>query len=133
MPNSRLLESLEKRGFVVLASPKKYLKCLTVIQLKDILKKKGLSLKGLKQDLIIRISDSFSDEELESMGCKKTYHLTELGRQELFDNEYVRCMRTLCKDMSSSTFNVWTINNALDQFNKSGWRDEILKQHCEKS
>lgn len=129
----KALSSLEERGFIRFATSKKVLNGLTIMQLKEILLNNTQKTTGTKTELIERVSESFSDEDLLKLGVKPKYILTDVGQSELIENEYVPYMhnvqnKTLDDDQFGLTFNVWSINKLLGSKDKSNWRDVVDKQ-----
>ncbi|MYL38743.1 SAP domain-containing protein [Halobacillus litoralis] len=63
----RSLEKLFKEGYVTEGSPLYSLEALTVPKLKELLKSKQLKVGGKKADLIARITEKFSEAEVEAI------------------------------------------------------------------
>ena len=123
------LESLEKRGFIRWASKKGSLNGLKVDDLKKILIDAGLPISGKKAELVERIADQIPEERIVIPNYNPKYELTEVGKQELEDNEYVPYMHkhkyTTTEDgRFGETFNVWSINKLLYQ-RKADWRKVV--------
>ncbi len=134
-----VLASLEERGFITLGSVKDAIPGFTIPQLKGILVAHEQATSGKKADLVVRVSQTVTDEELLAAGAQQKYALTELGRQELDENAYVPYMHTNRNKTTEDSrfgilFNVWTINQLLGTGDKSNWRaivgeqEEKLKQ-----
>lgn len=103
------LKSLEDRRFITYASVKDSLKSFTVQQLKDLLSARGYSMAGKKKaDLVECVAIAVPKTDLYAAGLQLKYILTELGEQELKDNEYVPYMHR-----SGGIVDVWTINRML--------------------
>ena len=131
------LKSLEERGFITFAASIKTLNSLTIMQLKDILLTSNQTTTGTKAQLIERVSEIYSDKELLTLGVKPKYVLTDVGRSELIENEYIPYMhsvqnKTTEDSQFGSTFNVWSINKLLGS-DKSNWRDVVNKQQIKMS
>ena len=96
-----VLKTLEERGFIAFAPAKDSIKSFTVSQLKELLATKGQQTTGKKAELIERVTNSFSEEELLAASVPMKYVLTEIGEQELNENAYVPmsliCTATLIK------------------------------------
>lgn len=127
------LKSLENRGYITFSTAKSSLDSLTISQLKDILLSKGLPVAGKKADLVMRVSDATSEEEILDAGIEKKYELTALGKQELSENEYVPYMhkahnKTTEDESFGMTFNVWSINKLLGTGDKSNWKAVVSAQ-----
>lgn len=88
----KLLDFLCSRGFIRTATAKECIENLKLQELKDILKNVNLPVSGKKTDLISRIQESISEQELEAYITDRNYALTESGNQELKQNEYVPYM-----------------------------------------
>lgn len=92
-----------------------------------------MPVSGKKADLIKRVADNISDEDLIDYGVKRKYCLTEQGEKELLENEYVVYMhKTSNKTIETSNykndFNVWTINRILDIEDKENWKEVVNQQ-----
>lgn len=112
------LQSLEERGFIRMCSAKESVPRLTIPQLKEILAKLNLPTSGKKNDLVLRIIDNVSEADLSDYILDRKYTLTELGKTELSENEYVPYMhkcheKTIDIDMFGPIFNVWEVNRRL--------------------
>ena len=131
------LESLFNRGFLQWAPKKQYVKTLTVPQLKQILSDEGLSTSGKKADLVDRIMQSISEENLTLPGYTPKYELTNLGQMELEQNGYIPYMhkhkyKTTEDETFGSTFNVWSINRLFPDGDASNWKSEVGKIEVQK-
>jgi hypothetical protein len=127
------LQTLEERGFIAFASAKDSIKGLTVQKLKDLLVAKGCSATGKKVDLVARVAENISEEELLAAGIQPKYVLTEVGQQELSENAYVPYMhsvynKTTEDDHFGTMFNVWSINKLLGSGDKSNWKAVVEEQ-----
>ncbi len=85
----KVLDSLYERGFICLGSVKECLEKEKVTVLKELLSKKSEKKTGKKAELIDRILGVYANDELEKLFPEKYYALTDLGRLELQENEYV--------------------------------------------
>lgn len=124
------LKSLEKRGFIRLASASESLPSMTVSQLKDILARSNLPTTGKKTDLLDRIRNTLDETDYADAVVDRKYLLTELGKQELNENEYVLYMhrhpRKTTEDATfGPVFNVWEVNKKLGNLDKSNWRSIV--------
>lgn len=128
-----VLKTLANRGFVENSSVRESLSSFTLTQLKELLVAKSQPISGKKADLISRVVDCYSDEELLSNGLELKYKLTEKGQKELEENAYVPYMhksprKTIEGSPFGKPFNVWSINKALGMGNKSNWK-QIVEEH----
>lgn len=128
-----MLKTLSNRGFVENSSVRESLSSFTLTQLKELLVAKSQPISGRKADLILRIVDCYSDEELLSNGLELKYKLTEKGQKELEENAYVTYMhksprKTIEGSPFGKPFNVWSINKALGMDDKSNWK-QIVEEH----
>ena len=112
------LKELEAKGFIKYASPSELLESLKVTDLKKILSELNFSVTGKKAELINRIKENVSDEKLKDYITAKKYTVTEMGRKEVADNEYVVYLHSH-KDADIS---VWDVNMNADI---KHWRDYI--------
>mgnify|MGYP000900637779 CR=1 FL=1 len=130
------LKSLEERNYIKIGKAGESLKGLTVVSLKEILKRNDLPVSGKKANLIKRVAENISEEELIKSGVKRKYCLTDLGKDELKENEYVPYMhknrsQTVETDNYKNDFNVWSINQILDIENKDNWKEIVNKRENE--
>ncbi|MCI7528357.1 MAG: SAP domain-containing protein [Oscillospiraceae bacterium] len=128
-----VLKTLSNRGFVEKSSVRESLSSFTLTQLKKLLVAKNQPISGRKADLIFRIVDCYSDDELLSNGLELKYKLTEKGQKELEENAYVPYVhksprKTIEGSPFGKPFNVWSINKALGMGNKSNWK-QIIEEY----
>lgn len=83
----KTLKNLLSNGFLRKSSIQEELECLTIPDLKRILKLKSLKVSGKKSVLLERIFDNFKTKELKPYSSSSFYVLTELGKQELNKNK----------------------------------------------
>lgn len=120
-----MLQSLETRGFLCVGAAKDSLAGLKVDQLKEILRKHGLHVSGKKAELVARIQENVSEEDLVSDGVAYKYALTEMGKQELEENAYVPYMHKNSLTAGETGYNVWAVNKLLGTGDKSDWKEKI--------
>ncbi len=84
-----VLDSLYERGFICRGDASSALKRLLVADLKPMLAQKGAKATGKKDELIMRILETYTSEELDVTVSDRYYALTEMGERELSENEYV--------------------------------------------
>lgn len=117
----QILNMLLDRGFVRIATAKESIEILKVPELKQILEEAGITPKGKKSDLIQKICECVSEEDL----CRKIpirkYVLTELGNEEIKENEYV----TYFGKSTKYGLNVWDMNRMIQDYPKNLFRDRI--------
>ena len=78
-----------KDSFVSIASPLIAARKSTVADLKEILRQHNLKVSGKKDDLIKRLGDNLTVEELEEIFPEKSYELSDMGRQFIDENDYI--------------------------------------------
>lgn len=117
-----LLNKLFHSGFICLASAKDSITHYKLQEIKELLKEQGLKLSGKKQELIDRLIDNSSSEYLEEKITRRNYELTELGKQELQENEYVTYFGQYEERYG---FSIWDINKLLHDNPQSNYRDII--------
>lgn len=108
-----VLKTLENRGFIRYASPIERIETLKVAQLKEILKELDLQTTGKKSDLIERIKNSDNLSVLDGYFKDKKYTLTELGENELKENEYIPYMNS----HKNLEMTVWDMNKQIHHTN----------------
>lgn len=126
---AEVLQSLEKRGFIQPGDLLSALQNQTVPVIKNELKAIGQKVGGKKADLIDRLLANASHDELEKKFLVRFYELTESGRQELAENQYVPYLHRH-KYMS-----IWEMNNRLNHNNPRhlGYKDIIWQYFNEES
>lgn len=119
-----VLDSLFERGFIYRGNAASALKRFVVADLKALLTQKGAKASGKKEELISRILETYSTEELEETIPDRNYALTELGEQELKENEYVPYLHR------HHYMSVWEMNIMLHTNNPSHlrYRDIIWRE-----
>lgn len=126
------LKSLEQRGFIQFSTATESIHKLTIPQLKNILEKFDLPTVGKKSDLVDRIQDSLTENDLADSIPDRKYTLTELGRRELEENEYVLYMHRHPRKTTEDTtfgpaFNVWEVNKQLAQNPQKYWQHIVAE------
>lgn len=81
-----IIKRLLKDNYLRISDTKESIAYLTIPDLKEILRIKKLKLTGRKSELLDRIFENFSDNELETYVKDRRYILTELGAEELKNN-----------------------------------------------
>lgn len=124
-----VLKSLERRGFIQPGDLRSAIQNLTVPMIKKELKAIGQKVSGKKAELIDRLLENASLEDLEKKFPVRFYELTESGQQELAENQYVPYLHRH-KYMS-----VWEMNDRLNHKNPRhfGYRDLIWQFFNEES
>lgn len=124
-----MLKSLERRGFIQPGDLRSAIQNLTVPMIKKELKAIGQKVSGKKAELIDRLLENASLEDLEKKFPVRFYELTESGQQELAENQYVPYLHRH-KYMS-----VWEMNDRLNHKNPRhfGYRDLIWQFFNEES
>lgn len=121
-----ILQMLIDKGFICYAPARNSLTSLTVLELKEILRKLGLKVSGNKKDLLKRVLENADDEFLEKEISSKSFELTELGIQELKENEYVfYCHNQTDYDLINQGIDVFWINEQMHNHPNVRYRDLI--------
>ena len=115
-----LLKSLELRGFIRDGTATESLNNLTIPELKSILLENNLKTTGKKADLVSRLADNVAPEIIEKKVVHRRYVLTELGKEELSENEYVMYLHSHNIGVS-----VWDISKDMQGYPNKLWRDRI--------
>lgn len=105
------LKSLEERGFIRISLPSESISGLTTAQLKEILKLCGLPVNGKKNDLVQRIKNNLSNDDLSDYISECKYTLTDLGKSELSENKYVPYIHK----KKPLGITVWEINSRISK------------------
>lgn len=117
----KCLRSLLERGFLQIGDLQSAIALENATVLKEELKKNGLKVSGKKDELIQRLISEVSHEELNSRFAKRTYQLTELGKQALEEESYVPYIhRHALEDLD-----IWSFNKIIRQSPYMPYRDKI--------
>ena len=93
----------------------------TIKKLKELLKKHNLKVSGNKSELIERLIKSTDRQILKSSFSKSYYKNTELGNEELRENEYISYIhRNKIMDL-----NIWRLNQLMNEEPRKSYRDKI--------
>ena len=82
----KIIGKLLEENYIRVSDTKESIAYLTIPDLKEILRTKKLKLTGRKSELLDRIFENFSDDELKGYVKNRRYILTELGTEELKNN-----------------------------------------------
>lgn len=127
-----ILDKLLDKKLIRTATAKETIKKFTVAKIKECLKESGLKQTGRKAELLERLFINTSDEYLESKVTEKSFALTDAGKQELKENDYVIYFHKF-KGFMSVNFDVWQINKKLHDNPEKTYReimwDELQKQY----
>lgn len=80
------IERLLKLKYIEISNAENTLNLLNMVKLKKILKKYNLSLQGKKEELINKILENISKEDLEEEFTLRKYKSTEMGKEILKKN-----------------------------------------------
>lgn len=127
-----MLRSLEERGFIEYSDIKDSLSGLTVAELKELLNKYNVNSSEKKVELINKVKENLSDEQIIQVCPIRKYKLTETGFCELSDNKYVPYMHkeplgTNEDSTFGPVFNVWSINRLLNG-NTEDWESVVARE-----
>ena len=81
-----IVSKLLNENYLRISDTKESIAYLTIPDLKEILRVKKLKLSGRKSELLDRIFENFSNDELKGYVKDRRYILTELGTEELKNN-----------------------------------------------
>lgn len=124
-----VLDSLLRKGFIKVGSVRGCLEKLKVSEIKDLLINANQKTTGKKSELIERVFDCYSSDSLEKMFKERYYELTDIGKVELSENEYVSYLHR------HDYMSVWDMNYYLHNDNPShlGYRDIIWREFNKQS
>ena len=125
-----ILNMLMRKKFIEIAPAKEMIKKFTVAKIKELLKESGLKQSGRKAELLERLFTNTNDEYLESKVNKKGFMLTDTGKQELKENDYVIYLHRL-EGRLQIHFNVWQMNKKLHDNPEKTYR-EIMWEDLQK-
>lgn len=116
-----ILDMLLEHGFIRIATAKESVEKLKVAELKEILSEHGIKATGKKSDLVLSVQENISEEDLAQKIPVRRYALTELGEQELNENEYV----TYFGGSNKYGLTVWDMNLLIQNYPHKLFRDKI--------
>jgi hypothetical protein len=117
----KCLYSLLDRGFLQVGNLQSAIGKETVVVLRGELKKYGLKVSGKKDELVQRLMAEVSHDELNSHFTRRTYQLTELGKQALDEEGYVPYIhRHVLEDLD-----IWSLNRIIHKPPYMPYRDKI--------
>ena len=116
----KTVKKLLKLNFIRISTAKESLENIKTNDLKEILRKKELKVSGKKSELIKRVSDSVTEEELSIIFPDRFYRLTELGNSEKTENEYVYIF-----EKPRYGFTLWEVNKLIGTKDPKRYMDYI--------
>lgn len=117
----KCLRSLLKRGFLQVGNLQSAIEKETASVIKEELKKHGLKVSGKKDELVKRLLAEVPHEELSVRFPKRTYQLTEIGKQALEEEGYVPYIhRHEIEDLD-----IWSLNRLIYEPPYMPYRDKI--------
>jgi len=115
------LRSLVERGFLQIGDLQSAIEKENATALKEELKKRGLKTSGKKADLVKRLLEEAPHEELNIRFSKRTYKLTDPGKQALAEESYVSYIhRHQLEDLD-----IWSLNKIVYTPPFMPYRDKI--------
>lgn len=132
-----ILTSLQERGFIEVGNLQSTLEQQAASNLVNVLKEFGIKTTGKKDELIKRVLEDISEQELTHRFPNRTYVLTDAGKAETVENEYVLYIhRHAIEDLD-----IWSLNKLVHTPPYFPYRDKIwgylseraLKHFCAKA
>lgn len=115
------LKSLYDRGFLKTGSLQTAIEKENGSALKEVLKTSGLKVSGKKGELVQRLLNEVPHHELNKRFAKRTYELTEVGKQALAEEGYIPYIhRHAIEDLD-----IWTLNKIVHKQPYMPYRDRI--------
>ena len=124
------LDMLMKKELIQIAPVKEMIKKFTIPKIKEILKELGLKQSGKKAELLDRLFENTSDEYLESKVTEKGFVITDSGKRELKENDYVLYFHRR-NYVYCINFTVWQMNKLLHDNPDKNYR-EIMWEEFQK-
>jgi len=116
-----VLDMLLSRGFIRVTTAKENIDRLKVSELKEILSEHGIKSVGKKDDLVVSVQENINEADLIGKIPVTKYAITELGAQELKENEYV----SYFDGSSRYGLTVWDMNKLLEGYPHKLFKDKI--------
>ena len=120
-----ILKSLVARGFINIGDISQTIEKLTMSELKANLASINQKTNGSKQELINRILTNIPENILSKRYPQRYFKLTDLGQQELSDNQYIPYLH------KNDFLNIWELNKLAP--NEKNYRDLIWEYFNKKS
>ena len=115
------LKSLFDRGFLKTGSLQAAIEKENGTALKEVLKTYGSKVSGKKSELVQRLLNEVSHDELNKRFAKRTYELTEVGKQALAEEGYIPYIhRHAIEDLD-----IWSLNKIVHKQPYMPYRDKI--------
>lgn len=121
-PEESVTKLLEE-GFIMKASPMKALESLKVAELKEILRGNELKVSGRKQELIRRLHEHLSEDEIDHYVKDKPYQMTAKGEKAL--KEYYYIVPAHVNNSKDGIYNVATAIEYVNEDNDTPSNDDI--------
>jgi hypothetical protein len=126
-----ILSSLLNRGFLKIGNLKDVLKNQKLERLKIILKTNDLKASGKKENIIQILLDKIPHTELDGLFPNKTYSLTNIGEEELKNEEYIIYIHK----NGYEDLGIWSLNKLVHTEPYRPYRDKIwqyLNTDCQR-
>lgn len=127
-----ILNVLLRKKFIETAPAKEMIKKFTVAKIKELLKELELKQTGRKAELLDRLFENASSEYLAGKVTEKGFILTDTGKQELKENDYVIYFHKK-NQFYGLHFDVWEMNKLLhdnpDKYYREIMWEEFQKQY----
>ncbi len=117
-----LLRSLLDRGFLQVGDLQSAIENENAVVLKEELKKYGSKVSGKKAELVHRLINEVSHDELSVRFTKRMYQLTELGKRALEEEAYVPYIHR----HPFEGLDIWSLNRIMYTPPYMSFRDKIL-------
>ncbi len=125
---TKMLKSLQARGFLEIGSSIDMLPSLKVAELKEIAASIGLEAKGKKADIVTALSNVAPDK-IDSFIKERKWKLTDRGQVAVKQNPYIQYFLDAHEyDVSVVGVTIWTVNEDFVKDIKRPYRDVIYRQ-----
>ena len=124
----KTLKSLQQKGFIEVSSAIDALDHFKLSELKDIAASLGIVVKGKKAEIASQLSE-VGEDRLSKFVNKRTWKLTESGKEELIANPYIQFfLEKHPYNVNEVGVDIWSVNDEFVKNQKRPYRDIIYQQ-----
>ncbi len=124
-----VVRRLMDKGYLVVGNAFDTLENQKATDIKELLRAHSLKLSGKKADLLQRIKENLSEEQISAQFPEKYFALTEKGREELDANAHILFSH---RHKSIDGLDLWVLNKIVRENPGTGYRDLVWRHMNEK-
>lgn len=117
----KIVESLKGKGLIQIGSVKDAVNMEKLPAIKEELKKRGLKVSGKKEELVTRLLENATEEELNTVFLKRPFQLTDTGSELLKKYEWIPFIHS----NNIEDLDIWNLTALVQQPPYTKYRDKI--------